>query len=87
MYLPLKIEVFKEGDVFVAVSPELNVSSFGDTVEEARESLREAVDAFIEECREMGTLEEVLEEAGFSRTDGNWQPRRPVFEDKLSVSF
>jgi predicted RNase H-like HicB family nuclease len=71
----------------VAVSPELNVSSFGDTVEEARESLREAVDAFIEECREMGTLEEVLEEAGFSRTDGNWQPRRPVFEDKLSVSF
>jgi predicted RNase H-like HicB family nuclease len=87
MYLPLKIEVFKEGDAFVAVSPELNVSSFGDTVEEARESLREAVDAFIEECREMGTLEEVLEEAGFSRTDGNWQPRRPVFEDKLSVSF
>jgi predicted RNase H-like HicB family nuclease len=87
MYLPLKIEIFKEGDVFVAVSPELNVSSFGDTVEEARESLREAVDAFIEECREMSTLEEVLEEAGFSRTDGKWQPRKPVFEDKLSVSL
>jgi predicted RNase H-like HicB family nuclease len=87
MYLPLKIEIFKEGDVFVAVSPELNVSSFGDTVEEARGSLREAVDAFIEECREMGTLDEVLEEAGFSRTDERWEPRKPIFEDNLSISF
>ncbi len=87
MYLPLKIEIFKEGDVFVAVSPELNVSSFGDTIDEAGASLREAVDAFIEECQELGTLDEVLEEAGFSRTDGRWEPRKPVFEDSLSVSF
>lgn len=87
MYLPLKIEIFKEGDVFVAISPQLNVSSFGDTVEEARTSLREAIAAFIEECQAMGTLDEVLEEAGFSRTNENWEPRKPVLEDHLSLSF
>ena len=87
MDLSLKIEIFKEGDVYVAISPQLNVSSFGETVEEARDSLREAVSAFIEECRAMGTLNEVLEEAGFSRNDEDWEPRRPVLEDKISLSF
>ena len=87
MYLPLKIEIFKEGDVFVAISPELNVSSFGDTVEEATISLREAMAAFIEECQAMGTLDEVLEEAGFRRINENWEPRRPVLEDHLSLSL
>lgn len=87
MYLPLKIEIFKEGDVYVAVSPQLNVSSFGETVEEARASLREAVAAFIEECQAMGTLDEVLEEAGFSRRNEDWEPRRPVLEDRISLSF
>jgi predicted RNase H-like HicB family nuclease len=87
MYLPLKIEIFNEGDVYVAVSPQLNVSSFGETVEEARASLREAVAAFIEECQAMGTLDEVLEEAGFSRKNEDWEPRRPVLEDRISLSF
>ena len=86
MYLPLKIEIFKEGDVYVAVSPQLNVSSFGDTVEDARFSLKEAVAAFIEECLDMGTLDEVLEEAGFSRKNGDWEPRSLVLEDRISLS-
>jgi predicted RNase H-like HicB family nuclease len=87
MYLPLKIEIFKEGDVFVSISPQLNVSSFGDTVEEARASLREAIESFIEECQAMGTLDEVLEEAGFNRTNEDWEPRRPVLEDRISLSI
>ena len=87
MYLPLKMEIFKEGDVYVAVSPQLNVSSFGETVEDARASLREAIAAFIEECQAMGTLDEVLEEAGFTRKNEDWEPRRPVLEDRISLSF
>jgi predicted RNase H-like HicB family nuclease len=55
--------VFKEGDVYVALCPELNVSSFGDDVESAAQSLQEAIEAFIETCKEMGTWDEVLEEA------------------------
>jgi len=38
-----RAEVFEEGDDYVAICPELDVSSFGDSVAEAEESLREAV--------------------------------------------
>jgi hypothetical protein len=31
-----RAEFFKEGDVYVGLAPELNVSSFGETLEEAR---------------------------------------------------
>ena len=56
-----RAEFFKEEDVYVGLCPELNVSSFGDSIEDAKYSLQEAVEAFIEECEEMETLEEVLE--------------------------
>ncbi len=71
MNLILKIEIFKEDDLYVALSPELNVSSFGDTVSEAKESIKEAVEAFLEECSEMGTLDEVLEERSSTPWEGN----------------
>jgi len=63
------VEVFKEDEQYVAVCPELDVSSFGDTQKEAENSLREAVMLFVEECQRMGTLVEVLEEAGFQEKD------------------
>jgi len=40
--------VEKEGDGFVALCPELDVVSQGDSVEEARRNLREAVELFLE---------------------------------------
>jgi predicted RNase H-like HicB family nuclease len=57
--------LFEEDDQIVAVCPELNVSSFGDMTDEALASLREAVTLFLEECQRMGTLESVLEQAGY----------------------
>ena len=51
----------QEDDAVVAVCPEFNVSSFGDTPEEAVACLHEAVTLFLEECQRMDTLEVVLE--------------------------
>lgn len=65
--IKVKSEIFPEDDLFVAICPELNVSSFGETIGEARASLQEALIIFLEECEEMNTLEAVLEEAGFSK--------------------
>ena len=62
MNLSIRVEIFKEDDVYVALSPELDVSSFWETIDEAKESIKEAVEGFLEECREMGTLNEVLED-------------------------
>ncbi|MEW6739733.1 MAG: type II toxin-antitoxin system HicB family antitoxin [Nitrospirota bacterium] len=67
MNIHLKAEIFKEDDVYVALAPELNVSSFGETIDEAKASLKEAIEAFVEECEQMGTLEDVLEESGFRK--------------------
>ena len=57
MNLSIRVEIFKEDDMYVALSPELNVSSFGETIDEAKESIKEAIEAFLEECQEMGTLD------------------------------
>lgn len=86
MNISVRIELFKEGDVYVALSPELNVSSYGDTIETAKASFKEALEAFLEECREMGTLEEVLEETGFLKTDDSWKARTPLMEENLAVA-
>ena len=38
----------READGFVALCPELDVASQGDTIESARENLREALELFFE---------------------------------------
>jgi predicted RNase H-like HicB family nuclease len=87
MNLSVRIEIFKEGDVYVALSPELNVSSFGETINDAKKSLKEALEAFIEECERMGTLEDVLEESGFSKINDSWESRKPVAEEDLALAL
>lgn len=38
----------REGDGYVALCPELDIASQGDTIEEARSNLREALELFFE---------------------------------------
>ena len=38
----------REGDAYVAICPELDVASQGDTIEQARANLREAVELLLE---------------------------------------
>jgi predicted RNase H-like HicB family nuclease len=38
----------REGDMYVALCPQLDVVSQGATIEEARDNLREAVELFLE---------------------------------------
>ena len=58
-----RAEFIREGDLYVARCPDLDVSSFGDTLDEARDSLQEAVEAFLEGCEMLGTLDEILAES------------------------
>ena len=59
------IEESKYGDAFQAVCPELVITAFGDTPEEARNALRKQVAEYLEDCHNLGVLDEVLIEAGF----------------------
>jgi len=87
MNLSIRIEIFKEDNLYVALSPELNVSSFGETIDEAKKSIIEAIEGFLDECRDMGSLNEVLEESGFLRVENNWFSRVPVAEDNISLNL
>lgn len=81
-----RVAIFKEGESFVGLCPELNVSSFGDTIPEAKLAVKEAIEAFIEDCDARGTLNEILDEAGFVQDPtGQWQPRVPVAEEQIAV--
>ncbi|MFQ6134073.1 MAG: type II toxin-antitoxin system HicB family antitoxin [Armatimonadota bacterium] len=73
MDVPFSALVFQEGDSVVGYSPELDLSSCGATADEARQNLRAAVRAFVQQAKEMGTLEEVLTECGYVRgTSEEW---------------
>ncbi len=65
-------QIWQEGSQFVAHAMPLDVISAGQTPEEARHALDEAVALFLETASEVGTLEDVLAEAGYRQEDGCW---------------
>jgi len=74
MDIQFTTRILKEGRTFVAHTPELDVSSCGGSREKAAKNLKEAVRLFLEEAEKLGTLEQILEEAGYlkrrSRLEG-----------------
>ena len=83
--VPYTSQLFVEDEQIVALCPELNVSSFGDTPDQALVALREAVELFLEECQRLGTLEMVMEEAGYYRDPT--MPYRWVFRQPIQVNY
>jgi len=47
--------------------PELDLATCGHTIEEVRHNLHEVIKIFLQETADMGTLGELLAEAGYSR--------------------
>ena len=52
--------IFQEGKAYVAYCPELDVSSCGHDLEEARRNLKMAVRLFVEEAEKLGTVDDIL---------------------------
>lgn len=71
---------FQEGKKVVAYSPALDLSSCGDTEQQARKRFGEAALIFLSEIHKMGTLKEVLEECGWHKIPNQhkWEP--PVYK-------
>jgi len=76
MEINFTTQIWREGKMYVSYCPELDVSSCGKTPEKAKKNLLEAVEAFLEETKEMGTLKEVLRESGFVK-EGQRKWRAP----------
>lgn len=67
-----QIEESRAGSGWSAHCPELEVTVFGDDRDEARMALRKQVGNFLEDCEELGILEETLIEAGFYDNGEVW---------------
>lgn len=65
--LKLQVDIFKEGDKFVAYSPALDLSTSGDSLEHAKKMFEESVSTFFEELEKDGTAKEVLLELGWKK--------------------
>lgn len=67
--LPLTIKTFLEGSSksapWVSYNPEFKVASCGLTAKEAELNLKEAIQGVLETCEDIGTLEEIMMDAGF----------------------
>jgi predicted RNase H-like HicB family nuclease len=66
------VQIWKEGNQFVAHAMPLDVMSSGKTPEEARKALDEAVHLFLVTAADMGTLNEILQETGYEFKEGRW---------------
>jgi predicted RNase H-like HicB family nuclease len=59
------VQIWREGNQFVAHAMPLDVMSSGKTPEEARKALDEAVHLFLVTADDMGTLDEVLQNQAY----------------------
>lgn len=76
----LNIAFYREGKRFIAYSPALDLSTCGDTQQQAKKRFEEMLQIFLEETDKTGTLEDVLLECGWKKighAQRCWQP--PVF--------
>jgi len=76
---------FAEGGKFIAFSPALDISTCGNTEEQARTRFIEAAKIFINEIIKMGTVDDVLTECGWKKLSGthesSWIP--PTYKQEL----
>jgi hypothetical protein len=68
MSVELPVTVKQEGDMFVAYSPAVDLSSCGSTEKEAIDMFNEAVRIFFDDLVEQNTVHQVL-------TDLGWKPQ------------
>lgn len=66
MNLQFTSQIFHESKMYVAYSPESDLSSCATTEAKAQRSLIEAVRLFLEEAEKKGSLQQILKEAGAS---------------------
>jgi predicted RNase H-like HicB family nuclease len=87
MEIQFTTRIFKEGRPYVAQALELDVSSCGGTKEKALRNLKEAVRLFLEEAEKMGTLEQILEEAGYGKRKQKLASRNFISVQRVTLQL
>jgi hypothetical protein len=80
------VQVWKEGTAYIAFSPELDVSSCGVSARQAKSRLREAAALFLEEAARLGTLADILAEAGFEKRGNTYRSHRILLRETVRLA-
>ncbi|MDQ1329156.1 MAG: hypothetical protein QG641_2445 [Candidatus Poribacteria bacterium] len=59
--LKITIEFWREGKLYIANCPELDILAQGYSLDEARKNLHEVIEIHFEEMKRLGTLDQFLE--------------------------
>lgn len=87
MEIQFTTQIFKEGRTYVAHTAELDLSSCGGTQQKAVKNLKEAVRLFLEEAEKMGTLQQILEEAGYLKRKSKLEGPKFISTQRVSLSL
>jgi hypothetical protein len=72
MNIDYTVQIWQEGDQFIAHTMPLDIISSGKTPQDSRDALEQAVELFFATASELGTLSDILAEAGYDYQEGAW---------------
>jgi len=87
LYVELSLIEFKEGDNFLIYSPALDLTGYGQTEEDAKESFHVTLSEFVRYTTNKGTFEQELREHGWTIAKKKKKIIRfsmPQFEDMIN---
>ncbi|MBW2610408.1 MAG: hypothetical protein JRC68_08715 [Deltaproteobacteria bacterium] len=64
--------------MYVSYCPELDITSCGENVDQAKKNLKEVIRINLEEAQKLGTLDDLLQEAGFDEVQGILASRKEL---------
>ena len=82
-----RIEESRIGSGYEAYCPELVITGFGDTPEEAKNTLRDQVSEYLEDCQKLGVMDEALIEAGFYYDGEVWMSAEVKSPQEPKIRF
>ena len=68
------VQFFQQGDVYVAYTPALDLSTYGSNKKEAQVSFTESIQTFFSSFDDVRELGQVLESLGWQKRKTTWQP-------------
>ncbi len=83
----LPMQVFREGNAFIAYCPALDISTSASTLPKVQEMFAELVRVFIDELINMGTLDKVLTQCGWKKVAKKWEPPATEFITESQQEF
>ena len=82
-----RIEESRIGSGYEAYCPELVITGFGDTPDEAKNMLRNQVSEYLEDCEKLDVMDETLIGAGFYYNGEVWMSAEVKSPEEPKIRF